>query len=74
MAAGETLGLNAGKNLRLKREANTNNFTFALDSNLKDLDSVHTKEIKLGESNNPISLKMMATASPIRRKVEITPT
>lgn len=57
MAAGETLGLNAGKNLRLKREANTNNFTFALDSNLKDLDSVHTKEIKLGESNNPISIK-----------------
>nr|WP_314740200.1 YadA-like family protein [uncultured Haemophilus sp.] len=54
VAAGSELTFKAGKNLHVNR--NEGVFTFALDKELKGLDSVHTKEIKLGDTA-PISIK-----------------
>ena len=60
IADGKSVTMQAGKNLTVKQTNDTNGNTevaFALDKDLKDLDSVTTKEVKLGDKNDNISIK-----------------
>ena len=60
IADGKSVTMQAGKNLTVKQTNDTNGNTevaYALDKDLKDLDSVTTKEVKLGDKNDNISIK-----------------
>ena len=60
IADGKSVTMQAGKNLTVKQTNDGNGNTevaYALDKDLKDLDSVTTKEVKLGDKNDNISIK-----------------
>ncbi|MEZ7777505.1 ESPR-type extended signal peptide-containing protein [Veillonella nakazawae] len=60
IADGKSVTMQAGKNLTVTQTNDGNGNTevaYALDKDLKDLDSVTTKEVKLGDKNNNISIK-----------------
>ena len=60
IADGKTVTMQAGKNLTVNQTNDGNgnaSVAFALDKDLKDLDSVTTKEVKLGDKNDNISIK-----------------
>ena len=60
IADGKSVTMQAGKNLTVKQTndaAGNTEVAYALDKDLKDLDSVTTKEVKLGDKNDNISIK-----------------
>ena len=60
IADGKSVTMQAGKNLTVKQTndgAGSTEVAYALDKDLKDLDSVTTKEVKLGDKNDNISIK-----------------
>ena len=60
IADGKSVTMQAGKNLTVTQtndKAGNTEVAYALDKDLKDLDSVTTKEVKLGDKNNNISIK-----------------
>ena len=60
IADGKSVTMQAGKNLTVTQTNDGNGNTevaYALDKDLKDLDSVTTKEVKLGDKNDNISIK-----------------
>ena len=60
IADGKSVTMQAGKNLTVTQTndgAGNTEVTYALDKDLKDLDSVTTKEVKLGDKNDNISIK-----------------
>ena len=60
IADGKSVTMQAGKNLTVKQTndgAGNTEVVYALDKDLKDLDSVTTKEVKLGDKNDNISIK-----------------
>ena len=60
IADGKSVTMQAGKNLTVTQTndgAGSTEVAYALDKDLKDLDSVTTKEVKLGDKNDNISIK-----------------
>ena len=60
IADGKSVTMQAGKNLTVTQTndgAGNTEVAYALDKDLKDLDSVTTKEVKLGDKNDNISIK-----------------
>ena len=60
IADGKSVTMQAGKNLTVTQtndKAGNTEVAYALDKDLKDLDSVTTKEVKLGDKNDNISIK-----------------
>ena len=60
IADGKSVTMQAGKNLTVTQTNDGNGNTevaYALDKDLKDLDSLTTKEVKLGDKNDNISIK-----------------
>ena len=60
IADGKSVTMQAGKNLTVTQTNDGNGNTevaYALDKELKDLDSLTTKEVKLGDKNDNISIK-----------------